>query len=170
MYLNDHACFAKKMNATLKTNVSLYWRFETLKILNAAIFNKYFTCKIYIDVLKERFTHEKIVHCLGTGDKIHSNKAEVKPFCCSDGKGGGVSLQILDVIRKIKRVFVLLAGHKSPSPSFTDLAHSLFSDWKDIIIIRRHFVIFPLSTLIATQSKLKIIKLANLKKSNIRHI
>lgn len=40
----------------------LYWRFETLKILNAAIFNKYFTCKIYIDVLKERFTHEKIVH------------------------------------------------------------------------------------------------------------
>lgn len=89
MYLNDHACFAKKMNATLKTNVSLYWRFETLKILNAAIFNKYFTCKIYIDVLKERFTHEKIVHCLGTGDKIHCNKAEVKPFCCSDGKGGG---------------------------------------------------------------------------------
>lgn len=169
MYLNDHACFAKKMNATLKTNVSLYWRFETLKILNAAIFNKYFTCKIYIDVLKERFTHEKIVHCLGTDDKIHCNKAEVKPFCCSDGKGG-VSLQILDVIRKIKRVFVLLAGHKSPSPSFTDLAHSLFSDWKDIIIIRRHFVIFPLSTLIAKQSKLKIIKLANLKKSNIRHI
>lgn len=22
MYLNDHACFAKKMNATMKTNVS----------------------------------------------------------------------------------------------------------------------------------------------------
>lgn len=74
----------------MKTNVSLYWRFETLKILNAAIFNKYFTCKIYIDVLKERFTHEKIVHCLGMGDKIHCNK--VKPFCYSDGEEKGVGV------------------------------------------------------------------------------
>lgn len=50
------------------------------------------------------------------GDKIHCNKAGVKPFCCSDGKGGWGSLQILAVIRKIKGVFVLLAGHKSPPP------------------------------------------------------
>lgn len=50
------------------------------------------------------------------GDKIHCNKAEVKPFCCSDGKGGWGSLQILAVIRKIKGVFVLLSGHKSLPP------------------------------------------------------
>lgn len=112
-------------------------------------------------MLKERFTREKIVHCLGMGDKIHCNKAEVKPFCCSDGKGGWGSLQMLAVIRKIKRSFRTFSRPQKPtpppSPSFTDLAHSIFSDWKDIIIIRRHFVIFPLSTLIATQSKLKTI-------------
>lgn len=70
------------------------------------------------------------------GDKIHCNKAEVKPFCCSDGKGGGWgSLQILAVIRKIKGVFVLLAGHKSlppPFPEFYGPGSFIILDWKDI--------------------------------------
>lgn len=88
MYLNDYVCFVKKMNVMLKMNVFLYWRFEIFKILNVVIFNKYFICKIYIDVFKERFIYEKIVYCLGMDDKIYCNKVEVKLFCCLDGKGG----------------------------------------------------------------------------------
>lgn len=53
-----------------------------------------------------------------------------KLLSCSVLWGGGLSLQIFDVIREIKRVSVLLAGQKAPLPSLssTNLARSLFSD------------------------------------------
>lgn len=54
------------------------------------------------------------------GDKIHCNKAEVKPFCCSDGKGGWGSLQILAVIRKIKRSFRTFSRPQKPTPPFPE--------------------------------------------------